>query len=231
MGFFVLSVAVYISEDIFDVVWDRTGAGVPRSRGGGVALLVAFSALGIPALVVLLAAATAIIAVTAAAMPTFTYSAGSVEVPVYDTTTGVHRVYQTSLPTSTFVTTPVPPQQPMTYSAGGTGIAGLTAEQLKVIFPMGAPTTFTEHMAPSPAVISQPAAQVVSATAVPIASQPAAQVVSATAAVVEPAAAATKDAVNSATSAVSSAVASKKKDKSSKKKSTKKKKSAKGACC
>lgn len=54
MGFFVLSVAVYISEDIFDVVWDRTGAGVPRSRGGGVALLVAFSALGIPALVVLL---------------------------------------------------------------------------------------------------------------------------------------------------------------------------------
>jgi hypothetical protein len=53
MGFFVLSVAVYISEDIFDVIWDKAGLSMPGSLGGGVVVLIAFSALGIPALVFL----------------------------------------------------------------------------------------------------------------------------------------------------------------------------------
>mmetsp|Transcript_52816 Transcript_52816/g.171876 ORF Transcript_52816/g.171876 Transcript_52816/m.171876 type:complete len:221 (+) Transcript_52816:61-723(+) len=137
---------------------------------------------------------------------------GSVEVPIYQSHVSPMQMYQQHAP----VTTAVPQQLP-TYTSG---VGGFTPEQLKVLFPMGAPATFTSHMAPAAApMMSMAAAPTMSMAAAHIA--PEAAHVEAVAAVVE-------SIVEPATTSKS---ASKKKtsSKDSKKKASSKK-SKKGCC-
>jgi len=133
-------------------------------------------------------------------VPQYSYPGGSVEVPVYSQQVSVQRLYHKINTGVATVTTP----QPITFSGGN-----LTPEQLKMIFPMGAPENFAPS-APAVTMVSTPApaSVVVSAAAV-------APVVSLVAPTADP------------MPAVTSAKASKKK--SSKK--SKKKKSSKGLCC
>mmetsp|Transcript_76914 Transcript_76914/g.200311 ORF Transcript_76914/g.200311 Transcript_76914/m.200311 type:complete len:164 (-) Transcript_76914:150-641(-) len=137
---------------------------------------------------------------------------GSVEVPIYQSHVSPMQMYQQHAP----VTTAVPQQLP-TYTSG---VGGFTPEQLKVLFPMGAPATFTSHMAPAAApMMSMAAAPTMSMATANIA--PEAAHVEVVAAVVE----------NIVESATKSKSASKKKtsSKDSKKKASSKK-SKKGCC-
>lgn len=143
--------------------------------------------------------------------PQYVYPGGSVEVPVFGQQVSVQRLYQRIGEGTAPVTTP----QPITYSGGG-----LTPEQLKLIFPMGAPENFTPSVAvapPAPVVVSS-VAQVVSAPA---------PIVSALAA---PAVVPAADAMPAADGAAASGKAAASKKKSGKKKLSKKKRSGTGCC-
>lgn len=72
--------------------------------------------------------------------PTY-YTAGSVEVPVYAPTVSAVNAFTAS---TAQITTPLPPS--VAYPVQG---EGFTQEQLKALFPMGAPAVFTQNIAPS----------------------------------------------------------------------------------
>eukprot|EP00428_Durinskia_dybowskii_P028179 CAMPEP_0170251288 /NCGR_PEP_ID=MMETSP0116_2-20130129/25473_1 /TAXON_ID=400756 /ORGANISM="Durinskia baltica, Strain CSIRO CS-38" /LENGTH=264 /DNA_ID=CAMNT_0010502249 /DNA_START=77 /DNA_END=868 /DNA_ORIENTATION=- len=85
-------------------------------------------------------AAAPIPAGASACVPQYVYPGGSVEVPVYGQTVSVQRLYQRA--GEGLVTT----AQPIAYTS-----SGFTQEQLKMIFPLGAPESFLQNVAPSPA--------------------------------------------------------------------------------
>merc|ERR1712113_1283888 len=72
-------------------------------------------------------------------VPQYQYPAGSVEVPVYGTAVSVSKLFQQQTP----VTTAVPVQA----TSSTTRVSGFTQDQLKTIFPMGAPADFEQPAA------------------------------------------------------------------------------------
>jgi len=91
-------------------------------------------------------------------VPQFHYPAGSVEVPVYRNQVNVQRVVQRQLVAGQVITTVMPQQA--TYAGA------FTQQQLKTIFPMGAPQAFTPApSAPLPTLAEQSSPAAVAAEA------------------------------------------------------------------
>lgn len=91
----------------------------------------------------------------ASTLPQYSYTAGSVEVPIYSQNVNAYTLY----PTNTVPLASVPAPLQTTYTTTGSGgVGGLTAEQLKMIFPMGAPASFTDAAGPATVIDLQPQA-------------------------------------------------------------------------